>query len=209
MITAPGRRRTASTRHGNAVGTSRRRNGNCPTGSKAEFPPVHDMHIGIVTLVARQPRRRRVPRHRDEPGQHGAQRARRRPRGAHQPRGRRGQPHDREHHRRRALAAELPLATFPAVAANAGKPPPPTPAVTTRSDARHATSRRSSRASTSTAAASRRRTRPGTASSSSPIRSTTINVNNNVASVSRDRRRPSCSSAPTSCGPTRSSPSSS
>ena len=77
---------------------------------------------------------------------------------------------------------------FPTVAANSGQPTPPPPAITDATHARHATSRRSSRACTSTAAASRRRTRPGTGSSSSPIRSRPIDVNGNKRQRPGDRR---------------------
>src|SRR5581483_9210551 len=33
----------------NPTGTNAGADGSCPAGQKAEFPPVHDMHIGIVS----------------------------------------------------------------------------------------------------------------------------------------------------------------
>jgi hypothetical protein len=38
-----------STSTGRSTGTSADGNGNCPAGSKAQFPPVTDMHVGIVS----------------------------------------------------------------------------------------------------------------------------------------------------------------
>ena len=159
--------------------------------TKAEFPPVHDMHIGIVSSslgsaahVEHRPVRR-LGQRRDAPGRQG--------------------PPPQSHVRRttptvrRSTTRSRPTATAETSSRGSPRAIRRTQARRRRTSRRTATVRqtqlssrlqsRSCKASSSTAAVSRRSSRAGTASSSSRIRTTRIQLDQRQPAARHARRR--------------------